>query len=722
MRQFRDLPLSQRLILVLMMASCATLLLSAASFITNDIISMRKSAGDDLETLAQMVGAASTAAIIFEDSRAAEETLGILANQPQIKTAAIYNMNEEVLAKYHSGDEASAQLPQQITIDQVLFNNDHVEIYSPVRLEGKIIGSVFMRSDLQKLDKRLAWYFRVVLAVLVISLIVAYLLSRRLQHIIAGPIVKLAGLARKITNDKNYALRAVRETSDEVGDLISSFNEMLEEIQARDIALAGHRDSLEETVAQRTAEIKETNKRLELAKQKAETAAASLAHQAFHDALTGLPNRTLLNDRLSVALAHAEREAQKLALLFLDLDDFKLINDTLGHEVGDELLCAVSAVLESCIRAEDTVARLGGDEFMILLTGIEDNEDAGLVARKVIDTLSQPLICSGHELHLAVSIGISIYPEDGTDGVDLMRAADASMYRAKATGRNLFKYYQTDIGAASCRRLALENHLRRAIERNEFSLHYQPQVTPGEQRIVGVEALIRWHNPELGMVMPDQFIPLAEDIGLISEIGEWVIREACNHGKRWHEMGFHDLQVAVNLSPRQFRKHHVEEVVTRVLSETGFPAACLELEITENLSMQNVQTTIVTLQVLQGMGVKLAIDDFGTGYSSLSYLTKFPIHTLKIDRSFVRDIPQSKEDAALAKAIIVMAQGLGLRVVAEGIETRQQLAFFRKNRCDVLQGYLFGKPLPVEALDKLLAEESALLAEAGKQLASEVIE
>ena len=722
MRQFRDLPLSQRLILVLMLASGATLLLSAAAFITNDVINMRKSAGDDLETLAQMVGAASTAAIVFEDGGAAEETLGILANQIQIKTAAIYNREGEILAEYHSPDESISELPPQLTENQTLFVNDHVERYSPVVLEGKTIGSVFMRSDLKKLDRRLAWYFRVVLVVLVFSLIVAYLLSHRLQRIIADPVVRLADLARKITSERNYALRAVRESSDEVGDLIASFNGMLDEIQARDMALARHRDSLEATVAQRTAEIEETNKRLELAKEKAEKAANSLAHQAFHDALTGLPNRTLLNDRLSVALAHAEREGEKLALLFLDLDDFKLINDTLGHEIGDELLCAVSNVLLSCIRAEDTVARLGGDEFMILLTGIEKNEDAGNVAEKVIDSLRKPLVCSGHELHLAVSIGISIYPEDGTNGVDLMRASDASMYRAKATGRNLYKYYRTDIGVASCRRLALENHLRRAIERDELSLHYQPQVTPNEQRIVGVEALIRWQNPELGLVMPDQFIPLAEDIGLISEIGEWVIREACRHGKRWHEMGFTDLQVAVNLSPRQFRKHHVEDVVTRVLSETGFPAASLELEITENLSMQNVQTTIVTLQILQGMGVKLAIDDFGTGYSSLSYLTKFPIHTLKIDRSFVHDIPHNKEDAALAKAIIVMAQGLGLRVVAEGVETRQQLLFFRKNSCDILQGYLFGRPVPVAEIDKMLAGKTVISSAESKQLVADITE
>ncbi len=722
MRQFRDLPLSQRLILVLMLASCATLLLSSASFITNDILSMRKSAGDDLDTLTQMVGAASTAAIVFGDGRAAEETLGILSNQTQIKSAAIYNIQGEVLAEYHSDELLNGQLPTRLAIGQVLFIDDHVELYSSVRLEGKIIGSVFIRSDLKKLDKRLAWYFRVVLMVLVISLIVAYLLSQRLQEIIAGPVVRLAELARKITNDKDYALRAVRETSDEVGDLITSFNGMLDEIQSRDSALAKHRDSLEATVAQRTAEIEETNKRLELAKEKAETAAANLAHQAFHDALTGLPNRTLLNDRLTIALAHAEREDEKLALLFLDLDDFKLINDTLGHEIGDELLCAVSGVLENCIRAEDTVARLGGDEFMILLAGIENNEDAGCVAQKVIDTLRQPLICSGHELHLAVSIGISIFPEDGTNGVELMRAADASMYRAKSTGRNLYMYYQMDIGAASCRRLALENHLRNAIKLNEFSLHYQPQVTPEEQQIVGVEALIRWNNHELGLVMPDQFIPLAEDIGLISEIGEWVMREACRQGKRWHDMGYRDLQVAVNLSPRQFRRHHVEEVVTRVLSETGFPADRLELEITENLSMQNVQTTIVTLQVLQGMGVKLAIDDFGTGYSSLSYLTKFPIHTLKIDRSFVRDIPKDREDSALAKAIIVMAQGLGLRVVAEGIETREQMLFFRKNRCDVLQGYLFGKPLPADELEKLLAGEDVLTLEDCEELVADETE
>lgn len=704
MRQFRDLPLGRRLIIAMMLASCVTLLLSSLSFITHDIFSMRKSAGEDMETLAQIVGAASAASIVFNDAKSAYETLDMLADQEHITVAAIYNASGEVLAEYHAGSADTGSLPAPLGVRQTLFVDNDVEVYSPVLLDGKSVGSVFIRSDLSKLQQRVDWYLRMVVLVLVFSLCVAYVLSRFLQRVLAGPVVELAALARRITTDRNYGLRAARESGGEVGDLIVSFNEMLDEIQSRDKALAAHRDRLEDTIARRTAEIERANVDLELAKEKAETAAARLAHQAFHDALTGLPNRSLLNDRLAIALAHARRTQTRLALLFLDLDDFKLINDTLGHEVGDELLCCVADILKNCLRSEDTVARLGGDEFMVLLPDIEHREDAGRVAQMIIERLSRPLECTGRELHLAVSIGISIFPEDGVESVDLMRSADASMYRAKAAGRNLFMYYQTEIGADSSRRLAMENQLRRALERNELFLDYQVQVSGAEQRIVGVEALVRWRNPEFGLVPPDQFIPLAEDIGLISEIGEWVLQEACGQGCRWHAAGFADLKIAVNLSPRQFRRTQVEDMVRRVLADTGFSARCLELEITENLSMQNIQTTIETLGILNECGVRLSLDDFGTGYSSLSYLTRLPVHALKIDRAFVRDIPDNRDDAALARAIVVMAQQLGLEVVAEGVETVQQLRFFKEIGCDTLQGYLFGRPQSPDAIGQLLEQ------------------
>ena len=704
---FHDLPLRRRLTLVIMLTSCATLLLAAVSFITNDVIRMRQSTGEDLATLVQIIGSASTAAIVFDDATSAQETLDILQNQPQIMLATIYNQWDESIATYRANNSTSTNKTTRSWWRKHVFWDDYIDMHNQISLDGRIVGSVYMRSDLSKLDDRLSWYLRVVSLVLAVSLFVAFLLSRRLQRIIADPIVRLAETAHQISTERNYALRAESAGHDEVGNLIDGFNEMLSEIQARDNKLEQHRTDLEDRVSRRTEALEIANRDLAQAKENAESAANRLEHQAYHDSLTDLPNRTLLDDRLSVALAHAARENKKLALLFLDLDEFKRINDTLGHAVGDLLLCRVAELLESCVRAEDTVARLGGDEFMILLPGIIQSNDAARVAQKFIDSLKQAISCDGHEIHLTTSIGITVYPDDGLNGNELMRSADSSMYKAKESGRNTYMFYQADMGVASSRRWTLENELRKALDRQQFLVYYHPQVTAATQEIVGVEALVRWQHPELGMVMPDQFIALAEDLGLISEIGEWVLFEACKQTSAWHASGFDNLQIAVNLSPKQFRKQYIEGMVGNVLRDTGLPASCLELEITESLSMQNVDVTIDTLHVLKKMGVQIAVDDFGTGYSSLSYLTKFPIHTLKIDRSFIRDIPQNREDASLARAIIAMAHGLGLRTVAEGIETQQQLYFFRKAECDILQGYLFGKPMPAEEITELLERQAA---------------
>ncbi|MEE9493263.1 MAG: EAL domain-containing protein [Gammaproteobacteria bacterium] len=700
-----ELSLSRRLTNVMMIASCATLLLASILFITNDVISMRNSLEDELKSLVQIVSSSSAAAIMFHDEQSAEETLSVLSNLPNIQSATIYNNKGDRLASYGDSTMTEEHGFIETMPYQVLFSNGYIDVYNPVKLDNQRLGTVFIRSDLGKLKERLVWYLGMVGIVLLCSVFVAYFLSRRLQRGITEPIIRLANTARRVSEEKNYAVRASHEGQYEIGDLIDGFNEMLSEIQLRDNELLQYRTDLERIVAQRTYELEQINQKLGTAKVKAEQAADRLSYQAYHDALTGLPNRILLTDRMSMAFAHAKRENEKLALLFLDLDGFKLINDSLGHEVGDQLLRWTAELLQQSVREDDTVARLGGDEFMILLSNIQHNRDAGVIAQKILDALHQPMDCCGHELHLSASIGISIYPDDATDSVDLMRSADASMYRAKESGRNAYMYYQVDIGEASSRRLTLENQLRKAVAGNELFLEYQPQVSTQDHRIVGVEALVRWNNPQFGRLSPDQFVPIAEDTGLILEIGEWVMFEACAQAKRWHDLGHDGLQMAVNLSPRQFSGNNVELLVKNALGETRLPARFLEVEITENLSMQNVQKTIQTLHVVRDMGVKIAIDDFGTGYSSLNYLTKYPVNTLKIDRSFVQDIPQNKDDAALARAIVIMAHGLGLRVVAEGVETRAQSDFFRLHQCDVLQGYYFGKPESAESLTRVLSNQ-----------------
>jgi diguanylate cyclase (GGDEF)-like protein len=434
---------------------------------------------------------------------------------------------------------------------------------------------------------------------------------------------------------------------------------------------------------------------------------SQLAYQANHDALTRLPNRTLLQDRLGHALVRAQRSHQQLAVLFIDLDHFKRINDSLGHAAGDSLLRVVAERLQTCVREEDTVARLGGDEFVILLEDLPHGELATRVACQVLQALSPPFRVAGHEFFITSSIGISVFPKDGEDVQTLLKQADTAMYRAKEQGRNTFQFYTAALNVAILARLSLEHDLRYALARAQLRVHYQPQVDLERNQVMGVEALLRWQHPQRGLVLPSEFIPLAEDTGLILPIGEWALRTACAQGKAWQDQGLGPLRVAVNLSARQFLQAELLGLIAETLRESGLPPACLELEITESLLMRDIDGAISTLGALKAMGVQLAIDDFGTGYSSLSYLKRFPLDRLKIDRSFVRDITTGADDAAIALAVIAMAHSMRLQVIAEGVETATQLAVLQSGGCQQMQGFYFGYPLAAQAITKLLRENRA---------------
>ena len=427
-----------------------------------------------------------------------------------------------------------------------------------------------------------------------------------------------------------------------------------------------------------------------------------IRHMAHHDALTQLPNRVLLHDRIGQAIAQAQRNDEVLALLFIDLDRFKTVNDSLGHPVGDRLLQAVADRLVACTRGSDTIARIGGDEFVVLLGDLDRPEAARRVAQKVLDSLSEPVAIDGHELKVTPSIGICAYPHDGEDVETLMRNADTAMYHAKQMGRNNYQFFTQAMTDAARQRLLLENDLRYAVERGEFVLHYQPQLDLKTGGIVGFEALVRWRHPQRGMVPPSEFIPAAEETGLIGPIGEWVLREACSQARVWHKAGAPQLQVAVNCSAQQFQREGFVETVGRILRDTGMPALRLELEITESVIIQHSDEVNARFQALGDMGVRISIDDFGTGYSSLSYLKRLAIHQLKIDQSFVRDISSDPDDAAIVSAIIAIAHSLDLDVVAEGVETSEQLAYLRSLGCDAAQGYLFSKPLAAEEFGRML--------------------
>ncbi len=438
---------------------------------------------------------------------------------------------------------------------------------------------------------------------------------------------------------------------------------------------------------------------------------ANLYSLAHFDALTGLPNRLLFLDRLNQTMAQAHRNERLVAVMLLDLDRFKAINDTLGHTMGDLLLKSVAERLAQCVREDDTVARLGGDEFTVLLPEIRYIQDAAAVAQKILDALALPFILDGHEVFIGTSIGISLYPFDEELSA-LLRNADTAMYEAKQNGGNTYQFYTAEMSTASLRRLSLEGALRRALERGEFVLHYQPQIDLARGEIVGAEALVRWRHPDLGLLGPMEFIPLAEENGLIIPLGEWVLRTACAQNRAWQTAGLPPIRVTVNLSVRQFHQKNLADIVARILEQTGLDAQRLELEITESCLMQNTQTTVTLLTELNRLGVRISIDDFGTGYSSLAYLKRFPIDTLKIDRSFVCDIDTDPDDAAIVKAIIALAQSLEMHVIAEGVETRNQLEFLRTYQCNEIQGYLVSPPLPAGDFAELLALEPCTPADA----------
>jgi len=430
-----------------------------------------------------------------------------------------------------------------------------------------------------------------------------------------------------------------------------------------------------------------------------------IGHMAHHDELTGLPNRALLTDRMAQALARSHRTGRAMALLFLDLDGFKFVNDSFGHPVGDAFLIAVAARLSAVVREGDTVARLGGDEFVMMLLDLERAEDAVKAAQKICTALAPPLRVGDRSLQARVSIGISVYPGDGTSGDMLLHHADVAMYRVKQQGGNAYRCYTEDMGLQARHRLELQTALQQALDEQQFELYYQPQVGLRTGRMNAMEALIRWHHPELGLVSPARFIPLAEETGLIVAIGEWVLRTACTQLKAWHAEGHAGLCIAVNLSPRQFQGHDVAQMVRGVLADCGLAGEFLELELTESALALDTDVVLRTLRDLKATGVVLALDDFGTGYSSLSHLRRFPIDVIKIDQSFTFDVTSSTEAASITRAIIAMARSLDMKTVAEGVETEQQLRFMAEHECDSVQGYYFSRPLPVGAMSELLLED-----------------
>lgn len=766
----------------------------------------------DLEILTDVLARNSTAAITFRDADAARDVLQALRAEPSITAACVYTEDGEPFAKYVRQGKDPGFVPPPAQAQTTRFERDRLVRFRRIVLSGETVGTIYIESDLQRLDRRFREERLVFLAALLVTMSLAFFLASRFQRPISRPLVNLVQTAKRVSIAADYSVRADVQNRDEFGLLVSAFNEMLDQIERRDQELRQYREHLEEQVTARTAELsqaeekyraifedavvgifqitpegrplsinralaqmygydspeqftagvpnmvdqllvnrermKELKRRLDAegVVRSAElevydkdrtkkwalvnlrvvrdadgnillyegtvedvtdrkVAEERVQFLAYYDALTGLHNRTFLRQVLAKALASTRRQDQKIAVLFLDLDRFKIINDSLGHSFGDLLLQQVAERLKRCVREEDTVARVGGDEFLIVLAALESVTEATIAADRILNGIAAEFLIEDQRLNVTCSIGVSIFPEHGMDGETLIKNADAAMYCAKEKGRNTFQFFTEDMNIQVVERLTLENSLRLALERKELFLVYQPQMEIASGMIVGVEALLRWQHPERGLVPPDKFIRVAESSGLIMPIGEWVLREACSQVREWQDAGLLVVPVAVNVSAVQFRQGDFLTVIKKVLSETGLSPEYLELELTQSTLLSNVNVIFPMLEELRTMGLKLAIDDFGTGYSSLSYLRQFPVSKLKIDRSFVQDVVLNSDDAAITAAIISMAKGLNLKVIAEGVETGAQMAFLRVHQCDQIQGYYFSRPLTADKVAEKLAEQ-----------------
>lgn len=558
-----------------------------------------------------------------------------------------------------------------------------------------------------------------------IPLAIRFFLIDDMFHYTMGGMLSLYGLLLWRISRRHYIVNSTSlllrfENRDMVENLKNAkehveelYKKLLLEIDAKQKAeaeLRAQQGRLEKTVEERTMELVRANEQLKVeieerrqTEQELWESREKIMHLAHHDALTDLPNRRLFMDLFTIELAQARRNRRRLALLFLDLDRFKEINDTFGHDAGDELLKEVSKRLKASIRESDVAARIGGDEFNIILTDITRSENITSAMRKIMDSLERPFVIAGYELHVTVSIGISVYPDDSDQMDTLYRYADIAMYHAKEGGRNTFQYYNPDINNRSIEKIKFESYLRQAIARGEFVVHYQPQFDIKKKSIVCAEALVRWQHPELGMLEPKRFITLAEETGLINSIDEWVLKTACSQVKAWLDSGLLPVCITVNLSAREFRSPGMADNVSRILKETDLPANYLDIEITESLAMSNIEHTIAQLNELTARGIRISIDDFGTGYSSLSHLKRLPVQKLKIDQSFIRDIVDDPDDRAIINAVTALAHSMKIKVIAEGVETEGQLSFLRETQCDEAQGYLFGRPVPADEFRDLIA-------------------
>jgi diguanylate cyclase (GGDEF)-like protein len=673
--RFRDLPLKSKLNVALLLSSGVAAALLFVLMLLNAVYNLRQEKVAQISVLAQVMAANSASALVFNDAKSAEVTLTALRIEPEIMFAEIHDRNHQHFASYrNSGISANfkaAETPRDNFWDPVFSTSRFIVV------DGEPVGHIWIVADL---SNKLLAVFEQILALAIatiVSLAVTLLIASRFRRMITKPIEQVATTAKAIARDHDFSRRVARSGDDEIGQLIDAFNHMVEQIEDRE-----HR--LKDELLHR----KLTEHELE-----------KLAH---YDTLTGLPNRHMFQQALTLTLQRARKLGNQVALFFVDLDNFKVVNDSLGHASGDMLLKILAQRLTKCVRASDIVSRLGGDEFTVIIDQVRGMDHLTEIADKLTASMAQTVELKDIELQTTASIGIALFPGDATDAENLLRNADTAMYFAKSQGRSNYQFFSPQMNERANKRLTIELHLRHAIEKNEMFLVYQPQIDLATGRIVGAEALLRWLSPELGTVGPDQFIPVAEETGIIQQIGEFVMESACLQAKRWKDDTGIPLRIAVNVSIRQFNSRMFIDSVRSLLDRTGLPVDMLELELTESCIMENVEDTLRKIRQLRELGIRLSIDDFGTGYSSMTYLKQLPISQLKVDQSFVRDIPESNEDMEIVRAVLHLAHGLKLESLAEGVETAEQARFLQQEGCMIGQGYYFSRPVSADEIVKLL--------------------